>query len=128
MAKTGKKKTNPIDIHVGARMRLMRLERSISQCALGAAIGVSFQQVQKYEKGANRIGASTLWAIAQALKAPVGSFYDGLDARPPSKMETALNAAAQADVKFVRDYLALPPAVKSRARALVRALCEAYSE
>src|SRR5713101_6978906 len=65
------------DIELGKRIRLRRVEQKISQAELGDKLGVSFQQVQKYEKGVNRVGASRLQQIATALDVPVTFFYDG---------------------------------------------------
>ena len=75
---------NSIDVHVGHQLALYRRVAGMSQEALGDAIGVTFQQVQKYEKGTNRIGASRLFAIAGALDVPVSVFFAGLgqDDRP----------------------------------------------
>lgn len=70
---------NPIDVHVGARVRMRRLLVGLSQDKLGEALGVTFQQVQKYERGANRIGASRLFEIARVLTVPVGFFFEGVD-------------------------------------------------
>jgi transcriptional regulator with XRE-family HTH domain len=72
---TDEKQPNPIDVHVGARVRLRRTTLSLSQEKLGEALGVTFQQVQKYEKGSNRIGASRLEAIARFLEVPVSYFF-----------------------------------------------------
>lgn len=69
---------NPVDIHVGARVRLRRTLLGMSQERLGEALGLTFQQVQKYERGANRIGASRLFDLARALQVPVGFFFDDL--------------------------------------------------
>ena len=69
---------NPVDIHVGARVRLRRTLLGMSQERLGEALGLTFQQVQKYERGANRIGASRLFDLAKALQVPVGFFFDDL--------------------------------------------------
>ena len=73
------KRPNPIDIHVGSRVRLKRTMMGLSQEKLGESLGVTFQQVQKYEKGANRIGASRLQQIAAILKTPISFFFE--DAR-----------------------------------------------
>lgn len=70
---------DPIDLHVAARLRMRRMMRGVSQEALAARIGVTFQQIQKYEKGHNRIGASRLFQLATALNAPVDYFFEGLD-------------------------------------------------
>ena len=70
---------SPVDTHVGTRIRLRRQILKLSQEKLGAELGVTFQQVQKYERGANRVGASRLWALSQVLEVPVGFFFEGLD-------------------------------------------------
>jgi transcriptional regulator with XRE-family HTH domain len=70
------KKPNPIDIHVGSRVRLRRTMLGMSQEKLGESLGITFQQIQKYEKGANRIGASRLQEIANVLNTPVSFFFD----------------------------------------------------
>ena len=72
-----KKAPNPIDQHVGSRVRMRRLMLAMSQEKLGDALGLTFQQVQKYEKGTNRIGASRLEQISQILQVPVAFFFEG---------------------------------------------------
>jgi transcriptional regulator with XRE-family HTH domain len=72
-----KKAPNPIDHHVGSRVRMRRIMLAMSQEKLGAALGLTFQQVQKYEKGANRIGASRLQQISHILQVPVAFFFEG---------------------------------------------------
>lgn len=67
-----------VDVHVGARVRILRRASGMSQEALAARLGLTFQQVQKYERGANRISASKLFEIAAALNVPVSSFFEGL--------------------------------------------------
>lgn len=76
MTDENKKKPNPIDIHVGSRIRLRRNMLGMSQEKLGEALGITFQQIQKYEKGTNRVGASRLQAIASILDAPVAFFFE----------------------------------------------------
>ena len=71
-----KKKPNPIDIHVGSRVRLRRTMLGMSQEKLGEHLGITFQQIQKYEKGANRIGASRLQEIARVLNTPISFFFE----------------------------------------------------
>jgi len=71
-----KKKPNPIDAHVGGRIRLRRNMLSMSQERLGESLGITFQQIQKYEKGTNRVGASRLQAIAGILGVPVSFFFE----------------------------------------------------
>jgi transcriptional regulator with XRE-family HTH domain len=71
------KPPNPVDVHVGGRVRMRRIEIDMSQQILGGHIDLTFQQIQKYEKGANRIGASRLQAIGKILEVPVAYFFDG---------------------------------------------------
>ena len=78
MNKHAPRSPNPIDIHVGTRVRLRRQVMKMSQEKLGDQHGVTFQQVQKYERGANRVGASRLWKMSQVMEVPVGFFFDGL--------------------------------------------------
>ncbi len=73
-----KKNPNPIDIHVGARLRMRRVLQGMSQENLGERLELTFQQVQKYEKGANRVSASRLYQIGEILKVPVEFFFEGL--------------------------------------------------
>ncbi len=70
---------NPVDIHVGTRVRLRRQLLKMSQEKLGDQLGVTFQQVQKYERGTNRVGASRLWRMSQVMDVPVSFFYEGLE-------------------------------------------------
>lgn len=69
---------NPVDIYVGNRLRLRRTLNGMSQERLGEAVGLTFQQIQKYEKGANRIGASRLYQFSQILSVPPSFFFDGI--------------------------------------------------
>ena len=70
---------NPIDVHVGNRIRLRRTLLHMSQEHLASLLGLTFQQVQKYERGTNRVGASRLWDISKVLKAPIGFFFEDMD-------------------------------------------------
>jgi transcriptional regulator with XRE-family HTH domain len=76
--KENKKKPNPTDLHVGSRIRLRRNMLGMSQEKLGEHLGITFQQIQKYEKGTNRVGASRLQAIANILSVPVAFFFEDL--------------------------------------------------
>jgi len=76
---------NPVDIHVGARVRLRRTLLGLSQEKLGEAIGLTFQQVQKYERGANRVGASRLYDLSRVLEVPVSFFFDDMPDEISSK-------------------------------------------
>ncbi|MGB0843378.1 MAG: helix-turn-helix domain-containing protein [Alphaproteobacteria bacterium] len=71
--------SHPIDVFVGNKIRQQRTLLGFSQGRLGAAVGLTFQQVQKYERGANRVGASRLYEISRVLKVPVAYFFDGLE-------------------------------------------------
>ena len=75
----GVKKPNPIDVHVGSRLRLRRMMLGISQEKLGDKLGLTFQQIQKYENGRNRVPAGRLWGIAKVLGVSVQYFYDGFE-------------------------------------------------
>lgn len=77
--KHGPRSANPVDTHVGTRIRLRRQILKMSQEKLGDMLGVTFQQVQKYERGANRVGASRLWKLGRVLDVPVSFFFEGLD-------------------------------------------------
>ncbi|MBR9825081.1 MAG: helix-turn-helix transcriptional regulator [Alphaproteobacteria bacterium] len=74
---------NPVDIHVGSRIRLRRQLLRMSQEKLGDELGVTFQQVQKYERGANRVGASRLYRLSRVLEVPVQFFFEGLSETAP---------------------------------------------
>lgn len=78
-----RKSPNPIDAHVGARVRMRRVLIGMSQEKLGERLGLTFQQVQKYEKGTNRIGASRLQQISDILTVPVSYFFEGAPALQP---------------------------------------------
>lgn len=75
---SGVRRANPIDVHVGGRMRLRRMMIGMSQEKLGELMGLTFQQVQKYEKGVNRVSASRLFNLSHILTVPVEFFYEGL--------------------------------------------------
>ncbi|WP_162936148.1 helix-turn-helix domain-containing protein [Agrobacterium leguminum] len=76
MSEAGKKRPNPIDVHVGCRIRLRRTMSGMSQERLGDSLGITFQQIQKYERGTNRVGASRLQNIANILNVPVSFFFE----------------------------------------------------
>jgi len=97
-----KKAPNPIDKHVGSRVRMRRMMLGMSQEKLGDALGLTFQQVQKYEKGSNRIGASRLQQISLILQVPISFFFEG--APPPPGSEAGLGEAPSP--AYVTDFLA----------------------
>lgn len=79
------KPPHPIDVHVGERMRMWRTERKISRITLGEAVGLTHQQIQKYEKGTNRIGASRLQQICSVLEIPVSFLFEGAPGSSPGE-------------------------------------------
>src|ERR1700719_508517 len=107
-----KKAPNPIDRHVGSRVRMRRMMLSMSQEKLGGALGLTFQQVQKYEKGTNRIGASRLQQISHILQVPVAFFFEGAPSfHPPSDaIGEAPSPSYVADFLATSDGLALTKA------------------
>jgi transcriptional regulator with XRE-family HTH domain len=115
----GEFKTSAIDAWVGNRVRTLRAARGISQTRLGKTIGVSFQQVQKYERGVNRISVSALVRIAQTLDVSIGAVLDGIEVelaegRAPPDDETLRLAR---DIQLIRSH-----EVKAKLGALVREL------
>jgi transcriptional regulator with XRE-family HTH domain len=109
-----KKAPNPVDRHVGARVRARRVLVGMSQEKLGTSLGLTFQQVQKYEKGTNRIGASRLSQISKILTVPVAYFFEG------APMDSGVGGFAETEQsEFVADILATPDGV-SLAKAFSR--------
>ena len=82
----GSRRPNPIDVHVGSRVRFRRMLLGMSQEKLGEKLGLTFQQIQKYEKGINRIGASRLFDLAQVLGVSVQFFYEEAPAAEPQQL------------------------------------------
>src|SRR5437763_8579552 len=80
-----KRRAGAEDMEIGRKIRALRLERGLSQSALADGIGLTFQQVQKYEKGSNRVSAGRLQKIAEFLKVPVMFFYEGIGAKSKKK-------------------------------------------
>ncbi|PII39734.1 Cro/Cl family transcriptional regulator [Sinorhizobium meliloti CCBAU 01290] len=107
-----KKKPNPIDIHVGSRIRLRRTMLGMSQEKLGESLGITFQQIQKYEKGTNRVGASRLQNISQILNVPVSFFFE--DA-PGDGGGTGPGMAEASSSNYVVDFLSPRRAELNRA-------------
>jgi len=103
-----KKIPNPIDRHVGARVRMRRMLAGVSQEKLGEALGLTFQQVQKYEKGSNRISASRLQQIAKMLDVPVSFFFDGA----PTGDEPGGGFSDSASNAYVADFLSTSEGVQ----------------
>jgi len=100
MASSEEKTPNPVDLYVGGRIRMRRRTLGVSQEKLAEDLGLTFQQVQKYERGANRVSASKLYEIARSLSAPVSFFFDGLT--DPQAGPGGSDAAVD---NFVHDFL-----------------------
>jgi transcriptional regulator with XRE-family HTH domain len=102
-----KKAPNPIDKHVGSRVRMRRMMLGMSQEKLGDSLGLTFQQVQKYEKGTNRIGASRLQQISHILQVPVSFFFDGAPTVPlPGMRSEGVGMSEAPSPAYVSDFLA----------------------
>jgi len=121
---------HPVDVHVGKRIRHRRWTLGTTQQQLADKVGIKFQQIQKYETGANRVSASRLWDIAGALNVPVSFFFEGMDSH------TAVDATATADMpddilsdrealELLRSYYAIPEAQRRRLFDLARVLSDA---
>ncbi|ATQ42288.1 helix-turn-helix domain-containing protein [Caulobacter mirabilis] len=133
-----KPEPHPVDRHVGRAIRLRRRGAGMSQQVLAAWVGVTFQQIQKYERGANRVSASVLHAIAGALGCAPGAFFEGLETGgggkggPRPGQITGLVAdmlAAPGGAELAAAWLAVPPGpVRSRLTALVLAVGDGARE
>ncbi|MCA0873222.1 helix-turn-helix domain-containing protein [Seohaeicola saemankumensis] len=120
--------THPVDVHVGKRVRHRRWLIGMTQQQLAEQVGIKFQQIQKYETGANRVSASRLWDIADALDVPVSFFFEGLD---EVQKEDADRAMVPADLMgdkealdLVRSYYAIPENQRRRLFELARVLSD----
>lgn len=116
---------NPIDQHVGKRIRHRRWMKGMSQQELAEHCDVRFQQVQKYETGANRVSASRLWEIAEALDVQVAYFFEGLDGGTPSEGDALAEnnqLLAKEAVDLVRTYYGIPEKSRSHLLSLAKTL------
>ncbi len=133
---TSGRKPNPVDVHVGSRVRYRRMIIGMSQEKLGEKMNLTFQQIQKYEKGTNRIGASRLFQLSRILEVPVGYFFEDAFASGPAQAAQGLHEPEQEgyllDFLNSREGLDLnkafakihDPKVRRRVIDLVRALSE----
>lgn len=122
--------THPVDVHVGKRVRHRRWLIGMTQQQLAERVGIKFQQIQKYETGANRISASRLWDIADALEVPVSFFFEGLQEAPAEETANA-DAVVPNDLlgdkealDLVRSYYAIPENQRRRLFELARVLSD----
>jgi transcriptional regulator with XRE-family HTH domain len=120
---------NPIDVHVGKRVRMRRLFLGMNQESLANALGLTFQQVQKYEGGANRVSASRLSEMAKILDVPVSFFYADLPSETetkPEEREARERMERQETIELVRYYYSIPSAeLRQKFLDLVKAAAEA---
>ena len=121
---------HPVDVHAGKRVRHRRWMIGMTQQQLADRVGIKFQQIQKYETGANRISASRLWDIANTLEVPIEFFFEGLDGT--ARQSRADGASAPCDmladreaVELVRSYYAIPETQRRRLFDLARVLSSA---
>lgn len=117
-----------VDVHVGKRIRQRRWLTGMTQQKLAEMVGIKFQQIQKYETGANRVSASRLWDIADALDVPVSFFFEGLkedgsEIVPPEGLPADLMGDKEA-MELVRSYYAIPENQRRRLFELARVLSD----
>ncbi len=120
---------HPVDVHVGKRVRHRRWMVGMTQQQLASKVGIKFQQIQKYETGMNRISASRLWDIAEALSVPVSFFFEGIEegADAPEARGDAVPGDILADkeaLELVRSYYQIPEVQRRRLFELARAISE----
>ncbi|HVH03878.1 MAG TPA: helix-turn-helix transcriptional regulator [Amaricoccus sp.] len=120
---------HPVDVHVGKRVRHRRWMVGMTQQQLGDIVGIKFQQIQKYETGMNRISASRLWDIAQALGVSISFFFEGFhdDEKPATAADPEIRGDLLADkeaLELVRSYYAIPEAQRRRLFDLARVLSD----
>ena len=117
---------HPVDVHVGQRVRQRRLLLGMTARQLGESVGVRFQQIQKYESGADRISASRMWNIAAVLGVPVSSFFEGLDGQVPTVGKVRGDPFTDNEaLDLVHTYYAIP---KSKRRHLFDLACALSEE
>lgn len=117
--------TNDIDLHVGKRLRRRRRLLGLTQQQLAESVGIRFQQIQKYECGANRVSASRLFELAESLDVPVQYFYEGLSQRDESPSETGLSAdilSQKETMDLIRAYYRLGERPRKRLLELAKSL------
>ncbi|MBB3571755.1 transcriptional regulator with XRE-family HTH domain [Rhizobium sp. BK491] len=127
---------HPVDLHVGQQIRIRRIQSNVSLGDLGAGIGVSLQQVQKYESGRNRVSASMLYEVANRLRVPVSKFFEGLpdpatseDSRITTEVDERIAYISTAEGRrLIEDVLLLPARVRSRVVALVSSIADEEME
>ncbi|PCJ36007.1 MAG: transcriptional regulator [Alphaproteobacteria bacterium] len=133
-----KSKPEPVDVHVGSRVRLRRTLLGYSQDKLGKALKLTFQQIQKYERGANRIGSSRLYQLSQILDVPVSFFFDDMPTEITEKAAGMSESGGQSfeigqlsrreTLELVRAYYKIQdPAVRKKVFEMVKVLGKSFS-
>ncbi len=117
--------SHPVDVHVGKRVRHRRWMVGMTQQQLAEKVGIKFQQIQKYETGMNRISASRLWDIADALGVPVAFFFEGLEAESEEAAAQRDMMADKEAMELVRSYYSIPEHQRRRLFDLARVLSDA---
>ena len=112
---------HPTDTHVGRRIRIRRTLAGFSQTKLADELDLTFQQLQKYESGANRVSASRLWAISQILDVPIAFFFSGLGDEAADEIEISTKRET---LELVRNFHSCPPAVRKNLSGLVRNIAD----
>lgn len=118
---------HPVDVHVGKRIRHRRWLIGKTQQQLAEQVGIKFQQIQKYETGANRVSASRLWDISDAMDVPVSFFFEGLDEESKSEGKSPVPDDLMGDkeaLDLVRSYYAIPENQRRRLFELARVLSD----
>ena len=123
---------HPVDVHVGKRVRHRRWMVGMTQQQLGEIVGIKFQQIQKYETGMNRVSASRLWDISEALDVSISFFFEGLNAGEDDLVHKATSAdqlkgdllADKEALELVRSYYAIPEPQRRRLFDLARVLSD----
>ena len=117
---------HPVDVHVGQRIRQRRWMIGMTQQQLATRVGIKFQQIQKYETGANRVSASRLWDIAAALEVPISFFFEGLGGAHPGMVADRGDIMTDKEaLDLVRAYYAIPETQRRRLFDLARVLSDA---
>ncbi|OCX62305.1 transcriptional regulator [Thioclava sp. SK-1] len=116
---------HPVDAHVGKRIRHRRWMIGMTQQQLADKVGIKFQQIQKYETGMNRVSASRLWDIADALEVQVSFFFEGLDTPEGEAHSNSDILADKEALSLVRSYYAIPEAQRRRLFELAKVLSSA---
>ncbi len=118
---------HPVDVHVGKRIRHRRWMVGMTQQQLAEKVGIKFQQIQKYETGMNRVSASRLWDIAEAVDVPISFFFEGIDVESDAAASKMVPGDIMADkeaLELVRSYYSIPENQRRRLFELARVLSD----